>query len=480
MLTYLFKRLLIFVPTLLFISLVAFGLNRVAPGDPMENNLEPEEGAGIEDYRYYENAYLSIAERMGLDRPVFYFTFTAAAYPDTLHRIVNRDKIFTLEKLIANYGNWEEIEAYTHQIRNTELTLYSWPDSIAKEVQIVVRKTLGQLYFSHKVVRINSLLGKMQTALDEVLPKYQLALSPIRTEIDELVTRYQKMTTETSRAKLYQPIFYWNGFDNQYHNWLMSFISGDFGISYSDSRPVTDKIGDAVWWTLVMNLMSFFLIFLFSIPLGVFAAQKQGRLFDRVSSFLLFLFYSIPGFWLATMLVIFFTTPQYGWPIFASIGLGNLGSDAPFWDRFWERMAHLVLPVFCITYASLAFISRQVRSGMLSVIRQDYVRTARAKGLSENKVIWQHAFRNALFPLITIFAVIFPATLAGSVVVEVIFNIPGMGRLMFESILSKDWPVVITVLMLVAVLTMIGNLVADFLFAVADPRVTFTNTNVSR
>lgn len=156
-------------------------------------------------------------------------------------------------------------------------------------------------------------------------------------------------------------------------------------------------------------------------------------------------------------------------------GMGSLPSTAPFWDRFVESLSHLILPVFCLTYGSLAFISRQMRGGMLDVLQQDYIRTARAKGLGQRAVVWRHAFRNALFPIITLFASIFPAALAGSVVIESIFNIPGMGKLTISAINQQDWPLVYTILMFSALLTMIGILVADALYALLDPRVSYTN-----
>ncbi|MEM9822397.1 MAG: ABC transporter permease, partial [Bacteroidota bacterium] len=298
-------------------------------------------------------------------------------------------------------------------------------------------------------------------------------------KMEQLLADYDRVISMPDRAQLYTPVIRWNGFDNQYHNWLTDFIRGEFGVSYFNGQPVTQKIKTAAEWTFIINIFSIFFTFLLSIPIGVLAAKYQGQFFDRFSSLLFFFLYSVPTFWMATMLVVFFTTSQYGMQWFSSIGLGTVASDASFWERFWERGGHLILPVFCITYGSIAFISRQVRGGMLTVIRQDYVRTARAKGLSENRVIWRHAFRNSLFPLITIFSLVLPATLTGSVIVEVIFNIPGMGRLLLNSIFTSDWPIVITVLMLIAILTMLGNLLADVLFALVDPRVKF-HQDVSR
>ena len=209
--------------------------------------------------------------------------------------------------------------------------------------------------------------------------------------------------------------------------------------------------------------------------MGVVAAAKKNSVFDKTSTLITFLLFSLPSFWIATILVVFFTTPEYGsWTnIFPSIGLGKNYGVQSGWANFWDVAAHLILPVFCLTYAALAFISRQVRGGMLDVLQKDFIRTAKAKGVAPKKVIWKHAFRNSLFPIITLFAAVFPATLAGSVVIEVIFNIPGMGRLAFDAIYAEDWPIVFSVLMLAAILTIIGNLVADMLYAAADPRVTF-------
>ena len=288
-----------------------------------------------------------------------------------------------------------------------------------------------------------------------------------------LVQKYKAVQANASPHLLYIPAFYWHGFDNQYHNWLAGFFKGDFGISCIDRRPVADKLIEALYWTIVLNSLAIFFAYIIAIPLGVFSAVKRDSFFDRATSLILFMLFSLPTFWIATMLVMFFTTPDYGLDIFPSVGLGNYRTDIGKWERLLEVSGHLILPVFCLTYGVLAILSRQMRGGMLEVLQQDYIRTARAKGLAPKTVIWKHAFRNALFPIITLFAAVFPAAIAGSVIIEVIFNIPGMGSLMFEAILARDWPVVYAVLMLGAILTMIGLLVADILYALVDPRVKY-------
>ncbi len=292
-----------------------------------------------------------------------------------------------------------------------------------------------------------------------------------------LASNYDKIKSESTTFKNYIPAFRWYGFNNQYHRWITNFFKGDFGYSYSDSRPVSSKIWDALRWTVIINFFSILIAYIISIPIGVTTAVRKDSVYDRVSTTLLFILYSLPSFWIGTLLIVFFTTPEYGawldWFPTGGVTSEGIPDDASLWTRFWDVAHHLVLPIFCVTYGSLAYISRQMRGGLLTVVRQDYIRTAKAKGLDEKKIIWKHAFRNSLFPIITLFAYIFPAAIAGSVAIEVIFTVPGMGSLALESIVARDWPVVFTILMFAAILTMIGNLVADIMYAQVDPRVTF-------
>jgi len=334
-----------------------------------------------------------------------------------------------------------------------------------------IRKELEFLVLHFKDKTISNKLNNIYT-----ISKNNISLEKyLKKEVSHLLTSYQNIKDHATPSQLYFPTIYWHGSDNQYHRWVSNSILGDFGISYESKRPVTSEIKDAVGWTFIMMSLAIFITYIVAIPLGVFSAKNKNLRFDKITTVLLFMLYSLPSFWIATMMVIFFTTPEYGeWTnIFPSIGLGSLPSNAPFWDRFWETASHFILPVLCISYNSLAFISRQMRGSMVNVLQQDFVRTARAKGLSENKVIWKHGFRNSLFPIITLIASIFPAALAGSVIIEVIFNIPGMGNLMIDAIQSYNYSVVFAILMIASILTMVGILVADILYTKADPRVTF-------
>lgn len=467
---YLFKRILIFIPTLIVISFLAFGLSKMAPGDPVYAILA--EGPGISSigsYAHSERVYEETAVMLGLDKPVFYASLSSQAFPDTIYRILKRTDRNNLKKLIYQYGNWPEIELYFHELKAFQARTYEVKIAEPSNELTMVKTNLKRLFIAYKDNVIQSRLD----TIDQNILRDEGLLAQIGPDFKRLKRAYESVLNNSSRWKLYVPDVKWNGWDNQYHHWFFNFIQGDFGLSYKDNRPVASSIWEALKKTLLLNFLALFFVFILAIPLGVFSATYRDSFFDRATTLVLFILYSLPTFWIGTMLVVFFTTPEYNMNWFPSSGLGELPAQAPFWDRFWETAGHLILPVFCLTYGSLAFLSRQVRSSMLQVIQEDYVRTAYAKGLRAKTVIWKHAFRNALFPLITLLASIFPGILAGSVVIEVIFNIFGMGKLTVDAIFDKNWPIVYTVLMLSAIMTMVGILVADILYAWADPRVTY-------
>jgi len=255
----------------------------------------------------------------------------------------------------------------------------------------------------------------------------------------------------------------------QYVDWLTRFAKMDFGTSFVDGRKVVDKIIERVPKTLVINALSLGLILIIAIPIGVLSAVKQYSLFDKFATVSVFVGFSTPTFWLALLLMILFGVYLGLLPIsgFQSIDVSGMTFPEKLLD--WAR--HLVLPVGVSAFAGIAGMSRYSRSSMLEVIRQDYVRTARAKGLAEREVIMRHAFRNALMPIVTIIGLSVPALIGGSVIFETIFAIPGMGQLYYQSVLSRDYPTVMGILVIGATLTLLGNLLADISYALVDPRI---------
>ena len=257
----------------------------------------------------------------------------------------------------------------------------------------------------------------------------------------------------------------------QYWMWLRSMATLNFGRSYKDNRPVMDKIWERLPVTLQLNIIALILVYLLAIPLGIYSATHQYSGTDKVMTVGLFILYSLPSFWVATILILFLGGGDY-WHLFPISGISSLDAEnLAFGAWLKDRLWHLVLPVFCLTYGGLAYISRQMRAGMLETIRQDYIRTARAKGLSERTVVFKHALRNSLIPIVTLMADLLPAMLGGSIIIESIFTIPGMGLLGFEAILSRDYPVVMAISTIAAFLTLLGLLFSDLCYALVNPTI---------
>jgi peptide/nickel transport system permease protein len=256
----------------------------------------------------------------------------------------------------------------------------------------------------------------------------------------------------------------------QYWDWLKRVATLDFGRSFSpDGRPVWDKIRERIGITLGINFLSLLIILALAVPLGVLAAYKAHSWFDKSTTLLVFFGFAMPNFWLALLLILFFGVYLDWLPI---SGLTSLNfSQFSFWEKLQDLGAHLALPVLGSAFMGLAGISRYMRGSMLEVIRQDYITTARAKGLPERTVIFKHALRNALLPLITILGLSVPGLIGGSVIFETIFAIPGMGQLFWNAVMARDYPLVMGELVIGAVLTLAGNLLADVSYALADPRI---------
>ncbi|MDZ4164411.1 MAG: ABC transporter permease [Smithellaceae bacterium] len=256
----------------------------------------------------------------------------------------------------------------------------------------------------------------------------------------------------------------------QYFSWLKRLAVLDLGRSFMpDGRPVADKILERLPITILINCLSLFLIMAIAIPLGVLSAVHQNSWFDKATTIFVFVGFATPSFWLALILMIFFGI-HLGWLPISGIRSLNYEYMAPV-TAFLDLIKHLILPVFISAFGGLAGLSRYMRANMLEVVRQDYIMTARAKGLSEGMVIYKHALRNALLPVITILGLSVPGLIGGSVIFETIFAIPGMGQLFYMSVMSRDYPVVMGILFIGAVLTLIGNLLADISYALADPRI---------
>lgn len=472
MLKYILKRLLIFIPTLIAISLLTFVISINAPGDPVETMLNQGGGGDGRSGEKIANEKTYEAKRheLGFDLPLFYFSLTNATFPDTLHRISKKAHRETLQRMSYEFGNWEDVSSYYHTLRAFEMKLFEVEilDQTSTDLR-KLKEAVNVLYLNYDPQKVASTIENIEFDLF----KNKVIKNSCSNAYFDFINAYNQMVINKSVINRYIPVIIWYGLDNQYHRWISGFVVGDFGTSFQDKRPVSSKIFDALKWSMILSILSILIAYIVAIPLGVRSAVDKGKWSEKLITTGLFLLYSLPNFWVATMLIQFLGGGGLGW--FPTFGLGGLPEDAPYWDRFFETAYHLILPLFCLTYASFAFISRQMRGGMLDILEMDYIRTARAKGLKKSTVVWKHAFRNSLIPIITLFASIFPLAIGGSFIIEIIFSIPGMGQLTLKAIFARDYPIVFTVLMFTAILTLVGNLVADILYAYVDPRISFSN-----
>jgi peptide/nickel transport system permease protein len=247
----------------------------------------------------------------------------------------------------------------------------------------------------------------------------------------------------------------------RYVKWLRNVVTLDFGRSYSRNLPVVDVIGERVWPTVTLGVASYAIAFL-GIPLGVYSAARRGRLGDGVVRFFTVLGTSVPAWWLGLTIIVLLNS-WIGW--FPN-GQGG--------DGLTDRLRHLALPAVLLGLGGIVTFTRYVRSETLEVLGQDYVRTARAKGLDERVVQWAHVMRNALIPVVTLLGGLLPGVLSGAIVIETIFNWPGMGRLFYEAALGRDYPLLLGMLLMGTVLTIVGTLLADIGYGLVDPRVRYT------
>ncbi|MHB1545198.1 MAG: ABC transporter permease [bacterium] len=256
----------------------------------------------------------------------------------------------------------------------------------------------------------------------------------------------------------------------QYFDWLKRIVTLDFGVSFTaNHEPVITEIRRTIGITILINSFALIFIFLFSVPLGVLSAVKHDSLFDKVTTVLVFIGFAAPSFWVALLLIIFFGIDLHILPIggITSIGYNFLSPQG----KIIDIAKHLIMPVFVAGFGGIAGLSRYLKGNMLEVYRQDYIITARAKGLKERTVIYKHAMKNALIPFITILGLSVPGLIGGSVIIETIFDINGMGRLFYQSVLARDYPTIMGILVIGAALTLIGNLLADIAYAMVDPRL---------
>lgn len=455
--------------TLLAVTMIAFFLSNAIPGDQIER-LMSESQLNYQTDRSYadeKREYERLATSLNGHIPTFYFSVQPHVLPDTLHRIIRSEERKVIRHLAIQSNNWEDVHRYREL--TDHILLSKWPvlehskqpiSNALREVRFLVLEDEPQRIR----MRIDTAMRHASEIRDE---------SEFKSAIESLQTHTNGWLGDRFQRRLNLPKIVWHGTNNRYHRWLSRVVRGDFGVSNRDARPVFQKIWISLKWTLWLNGLALLVAFGVSIPLGIWMARHPKRKSVKRTQALLFIGYAIPSFWLATILVVFLTTPEYSalldW--FPTQGLGDYRQASNWFHRMSILIYHLFLPVICLAIGALAYISQQMRQSMQQEMGTDYFTTFRSYGMSQTDVIKKHALRNAMYPMITILGGAIPTLFSGSLVIEVIFNIPGIGRLTYQSIVAQDWNVVFGVLIMISVVTMIAYLITDVAYQALDPRV---------
>lgn len=490
MLKYTLQRIVTFIPMLIAISLIAFIISINAPGDPVERLAKAagSEGGVDQESGASKKIKQELRKKLGLDLPIFYISISDIAITDTLYKIQDKYHKANLKKLTHQSGNWQVVSDYYHSLLNLQEKhkeiklkdiLLEEGESLTdiKEVSNQFGFEIGSLLETARPEVVKVKMEKM----DKLLAK-NAVLSVLAEDYTQTKNKYQNLSLLATKWKNHIPSIKWYGGDNQYHLWLFGngkdrkgVLRGDFGISYIDGQEISTKIWEKIWISFALALISIIIAYLVSIPIGIYSAYKKDSAVDKGMSFVLFILYSMPSFFVGILLLLAFANPDnLSWfPVSGIQDPSTFNPEWSLWQKAKHRLPYLILPIITYTYGSFAFLSRIMRIGMIDVVSQDYVRTARAKGLAEKKVILKHALRNSLLPIITVFAAIFPMAIGGSVIIEVIFSIPGMGLEVYNAILNYDYPMIITFFTLSGFLLMVGYLVSDLLYALVDPRISY-------
>jgi peptide/nickel transport system permease protein len=312
-----------------------------------------------------------------------------------------------------------------------------------------------------QVLALHTNISQSQTAD----PAFSNIVSRLNADVDNLISTQKRLS-----VRAWFPVLRWHGAGNQYHQWMSGFLTLKPLTSLVDGRNAWTKILGALGWTLWLNGLAFILAILCGIAIGIWSGTHDGHLIERIINVVLFALFALPSFWLATLFIIFLSSGEW-LSIFPTGGLGAYHNANHVFEKWSVLLHHLTLPVLCLALGSLAYVSRQMKQSVVFQLSQPYVMALRTQGISEKTIVRQHVIKNAFFPLITLIGGSLPALLSGSLIIEVIFSIPGMGRLMYTSLLARDWPVVFPILMFGAAITVIAYILTDIVYKWADPRV---------
>ena len=450
---FLLKRIFLIIPTLLLIALIAFFLSKLVPGDPADSMMTLH---GItSDNPREKQEYAKLYKDLHLDIPLFYCSLLPNFYPDNINKIIDRDERNLAKAFLKQKVPFHAIKDYLKS-RDIFLSMSS-QDSLTKSLWSEWTNP----------VRFESDLN----ILAVISTKQQHPDTKLQSVVNQLIASIQNM--KSGQIHTYYPTWRWQGTQNQFHQWLVQITQGNFGLSTKDGRAVLPKIGTAIQWTLLLSIISLLISLIISVPLGLYTGLKQGSRFDKVNQVVWLIFYAMPVFWLASLLIIYCTSDRYGsWlNIFQIPGLWYIPKGESTITAFLNYSHQLILPIICMVANDIAPFSTLVRNNVIEQKTKPYILMAYAKGLGPNKILFNHILPNVMLPLITIIGGRLASAMSGALIIEVIFNIPGMGRLMYDSIYAGDWNVVFGILIVLGTISMIVLTITDIMYAWFDPRV---------
>ena len=489
MTAYLIKRVLVMIPTFVGVTVVIWLVMTLAPGEPQAAQsgggaLEHGPPENLQDLESQDRNVRMFRRQVSLDRPRFW-----NGWP-TLEKSEVREALETKQAGVVGGRAPEDVKAAKRSL--DDWGAYAIPSLVAlldetwddPELQTLTLRYLRQAAYTFRAVRPagyqpteEDLEEDRRVDQENALinsPEYIWKPGADRVTRKPVVAQWQAWLDERADRWTYSG---WERFkigitDTQFGKYWSNLLHGDLGLSNRTKEPVVGMILSRLKYSLSLVVPSFLIAWILAVFLGVFSATQHGKATDQGIAFILFMLYSIPTFVMGTILQRWLAV---SWGIFPTEGFesSNAIETMTTWEHFLDVLRHIALPMIVYTYGGLAYISRQARSGMLQVLKADFVRTARAKGLSETTVIWKHAVRNGMMPIVTLLGTALPVLLAGSVIIEYIFNIDGFGLLMIKSIFQKDYNVVMGIQIIVAALTLIGLLLTDLIYAAMDPRISY-------
>ncbi len=388
---------------------------------------------GLDQLSSNSDEYADVYQDLGLDKADFYFSIKPHHYPDNINQFFIPEER-ALMRMMASEG--------------------------------IHRDKANQIIETYRKVQVELDAGSDGAAL--------IALEQSRRDLNQFLVQLGMSPGSVDKTTLFYPVFRWHGTDNQYHLWLKQALYNGFGVSISDGKQASEKVTKALKWTLSFTLVDFFLSILIGVMIALYFASNPTGRFQNILRQALYLLYAMPLFWLATLMVVYFTTDDYGsiTNIFPSVGMDIYPGKSTM-QQILLNYKKLILPIICLGLHSMAYVTRMIENALNDEMKKDYVLLAFSRGRSKKDILRKEALRNALIPSVTLFMAAFANAFSGSLVIEVIFNIPGMGRLLFETISLADWNVVFCILMLVSLVTILAYLIADILYAFLNPKIKF-------